>query len=816
MKSSVRGIPFFYLPAVFLFSAGTGIAVFSWAHLLSTVFGMHAFSRVTIWMIFFLWLAVGSIFHGRWADKLKNPMVLALILPLAAGLFTLAHPVWWYLLNHSFAWLNAAVQPAPFTMGFIRLLLCGVFLLVPLTSAGGLLPVTARIFTRSVIMAGSRWSAVVTDASLGLIAGLATAILYTIPVFGYGTTLIVAASLILISAVIPLVFQLRTTHLIPSIALPDLTFRPQRVTMLFRKRKPVLEAGIKLSRAMLRVLMIQGFVVAALVLSASRLLNDYTSVSDACRSLVLIAVFLGAFALGSFMYRTYAPKIANGYLMLASLEILSGFSLLFSMVLFPIAAPVMQQAATTSTSLGRILVFEALAAASLVFLPAFISGMILPLSARSYSRRLQHLGRSLGRLAAAFWLGILFSVAAVHFVLFPLMGSRNSLLFLMGAALFSGIYIVFRDSRLIRGFRISYTALSLLLFSGILTGIVKIGWIRRSTDTIERQIIDSEEGSSVIARVIHDKGNSMSLVINGIPLPGNAGNDIPVQEIPPLLACVATGKPVTALVLGFGTGITASTLEKCQVRSIHIAETSPELLTLASDAFSDENNDILTSSRTGISIEDGRLHLARFQGHYDLITSGFPAFQLLPGYHTSEFYREAFTKLTENGVLVQTLTLRTLDRESFFSVIAACAATFPQVSLWYLNRDHLLLLAAKKRMPPLCKLMDQFFIELHPTLQAWEASYSLPGRLIMADAELRKLTDGMPENTDNRPVAAFCRHRDVLNNSIAGELAGYFIPGKDVIKSMGCTRLRESQIDVMHNKYREELMRVQSPADPAP
>jgi hypothetical protein len=107
-------------------------------------------------------------------------------------------------------------------------------------------------------------------------------------------------------------------------------------------------------------------------------------------------------------------------------------------------------------------------------------------------------------------------------------------------------------------------------------------------------------------------------------------------------------------------------------------------------------------------------------------------------------------------------------------------------------------------------------MELHPTLQEWEASFSLPGRLIMEDTELRKRSSGIPENTDDKPVSAFSRYPYLRDNAIAGELAEHFISGRDVIKGMGCTRLRASEINAMHQKYKAELTRVASPAVPVP
>jgi spermidine synthase len=816
MKSSIRGIPFFYLPVVFFTAAAAGMAVMDLTHQLTAVFGVQPVSRVSIGAVFFFWLAVGSSFHGRWADRLKSPLVLAELLPALSGIYLLAGPWLIQTVIALFAKTNSALHPSSFSMGFVRLSFTALFLAIPLTSFGGLLPAVARFFTRSVILAGSRWSALVTVAALGLATGLAAAVRYMIPAFGYNGTLVAASLLCFLAASLSFLFRVRTSRMNPSLSLPDLSFRPRRVTMLFRKRNPVLEAGAKLSRAMMRVLLAHGIFIAVILLAADRLTSEFSTLPQPYHSMVITAVFLIAFAAGSFLYRLVSSGIANGFLLLASLEILSGAAVLFTMVLYPIAASAFAGQARGADFNNRLL-YDALVASSLLFLPAFLSGMILPLAARSFPRRLQHLGRSLGRISAVFFSGILIGLILAPFLLFPLLGAYYTLLLLFPAGLFAGIYLLFRDSRLIRGFRLSYSTLSLLLMAAILTAMVKQGWIRKDAGIPAKQVIDKEEGSSAMVRILKSRENAKKLMINGIIVAGNAKDDMDMQEIPPLLAAICTGNAGNALVLGFGTGIGASVLEKCQVPSIHIAEIHPEVLTLAADAFSEDNNDILTSSKTGISIEDAGLHLARIPYRYDIITSGYPAVLSQPWYYTEAFFHTAGHALTEAGVFSLVVPLRGISQSGFWSVMSAATAVFPEVSLWYLDPAHLMLMATKKKLPPVCRLIGQFFSELHPTLHRWDPVASLPARLIMTDQDIRTRVAGYPPNSDSHPVIEFTRQpASAMDTVLLQEISENMVSEKDMKTVLGCPSNQEAFDISLHEKYREQLKHADHRQVPLP
>ncbi len=356
-------------------------------------------------------------------------------------------------------------------------------------------------------------------------------------------------------------------------------------------------------------------------------------------------------------------------------------------------------------------------------------------------------------------MGGLFGIVITHYILLPFISSFYSVFVLIGVSLLSGIFLLFRDSRLIRGFRLSYTAISVACLTGILFGAVKLGWIHPGND--ESLITQKQEGSNALVTLRNLKGGTSGLYIDGVI------NQVMEKEqdqmLPAIFSCVMGQPAKSSLVIGFGTGVVASTLEDCDIPSIYIAEVYPELLTLSANAFSEENQDILTSSRVNIAIEDARLFLASNTASFDLITSGYTNFQNTPSFFTSGFYRTCYARISNQGLLTQVIPLSGINKQEFRSLIRACIDVFPEVSLWYLSPGKAMLLALKKRYNTNYCAINQRFITIDhfgryskPGIATTE---SLIGKRLMDDRQLRIFAEGAPANTDDHPYLEFSRTR---------------------------------------------------------
>jgi spermidine synthase/MFS family permease len=756
MNSSGRGLPNIFYPVLFLSGAASSITMLTWFRVYTNLFGIHQFSVTSILAAIFICTAAGSRIGGRLADKLPDQVVMFIVLQTIIGLYALLHPLVYNLLLWIFGTIIRDFHPASFGMGFIRIILSFLFLFVPFACIGAVVPVLSRLFTKHILQAGNRLSLVLFILFSGIATGLIIYGFY-IRQTGMHRSLLFSASMFFIISGLSILILIREKSKEQLPANTIMASRVRNTAMLFRKRKPVLEAGAKLTRAMIRVHAVHGFASASLLIIASRIITEHAILGLSQVNILILVVFFTGLATGSSMYNKITGGMANGYLLMASLEILTGFIILFSFLLFTIAAPAMQAIAANTYNWGRSAAYQLVAICSFILLPAMITGILLPLSARIYPRRIQHSGRYIGKLGSLFYMGVVFGVVITHYILLPFVSSFYSVFVLIGVALLSGIFLLLRDSRLIRGFRLSYTAISVACLTGILFGAVKLGWIQPGND--ERQITQKQEGSSALVTLRNLNDSLEGLYIDGV-INQVTGKE-QVQMLPAIFSCVMGQPAQSALVIGFGTGVVASTLEDCDIPSIYIAEVYPELLTLSANAFSDDNQDILTSSRVNIAVEDARLFLTRNAVTFDLITAGYTSFQNTPSFFTSGFYGTCLARLSNHGLLTQVLPLSGINKQEFRSLIRACINVFPEVSLWYLSPGKVMLLAYKKRHnTDYCAIhqrftnIDHFGRYSKPGIASTE---SLIGKRLMDDRQLRIFAEGAPANTDDHPYLEFSR-----------------------------------------------------------
>jgi spermidine synthase len=755
MNSSGRNLPNTFFPVLFLSGIASSIAMLTWFRMYTSLFGIHQFSVTSIIAVIFICLSAGSRIGGRLADKHPDQVVIFIILQAITGLYALLNPVIYGLLLSVFDSIIHRFHPASFSMGFIRIVLSFLFLFIPFASIGAVMPVLSRLFTKLIVQAGNRLSMILSVIFAGIAAGL---ILYGFYIrqAGMHRSLLFASLIFFIVSGLSILLLIREKT---KSQLPGNTIMAARVrstAMLFRKRKPVLEAGAKLTRAMIRVHAVHGFASISLLVIAFRIISEHAVLSLSLVYILILAVYFVGLAIGASLYKKITAGMVNGYLLMASLEILTGFIVLFSFMLFTITAPAMQSIAGNNAGWERSAACQLITICSFVLLPAIITGILLPLAARIYPRRIQHAGRNIGKLGSLFYSGAMIGVVITHYILLSFVSSFYSVFVLIGLALLSGIFLLLRDSRLIRGFRLSYTAISLACLTGILFGSVKFGWIHPGNDT--RLITKKQEGSSSLVTLKNVNKGDQGLYIDGVINQLTGSEE--VQALPAIFSCVM-GQPQSSLVIGFGTGVTASTLEDCDIPSIYIAEVYPEVLSLSANAFSDENQDILTSSRVNIAIEDARLFLIRNAVSFDLITAGYTSFQNTPSFFTSGFYRTCFAKLSGQGYLTQMLPLTGINKQEFRSLVRACIDVFPEVSLWYVSPGKVMLLARKKRLSmDFCAIerrfesIDHFGRFSKPGIADTE---SLIGRRLMDDRQLRIFSEGAPANTDDHPYLEFSR-----------------------------------------------------------
>jgi hypothetical protein len=145
----------------------------------------------------------------------------------------------------------------------------------------------------------------------------------------------------------------------------------------------------------------------------------------------------------------------------------------------------------------------------------------------------------------------------------------------------------------------------------------------------------------------------------------------------------------------------------------------------------------------------------------DLITTGYAQLDQIPGIYTTEFYRLCFRHLTDSGLMCQVLPADGITLHEFKALIKSFAVVFPDVMLWYLTPERLLLVGAKTHPETeLCRLLTDFSDlnrKENLVLIGIPDLESLMAQLLLDDRQIRQYVENAPENTDNRPLAQYSR-----------------------------------------------------------
>jgi hypothetical protein len=226
-------------------------------------------------------------------------------------------------------------------------------------------------------------------------------------------------------------------------------------------------------------------------------------------------------------------------------------------------------------------------------------------------------------------------------------------------------------------------------------------------------------------------------------------------------------------------------LDEYGVDQIQIAEVFPEIIRLSSDVFSNENNDILTSSHVNIAIQDARSFLIASEKKYDLITSGTSQVFLLPGTSTLEFAKICLEKLTDKGIACMLLPVHDIGNSEFKSICKSWATVFTHSSIWFASPQKILLLGSREKLiPDYCRIASSFQkLNTGSSLTSIDIRQveSLLAHLMITDRQILTFSGKSPENSDDHPYVE-CNNAFLKDTSnMLKEISGYSTGYQDVI-----------------------------------
>ena len=663
------------MPALLLFISGTAALIYQvlWIKQLSLVIGVEVYAITTGISAFFAGLALGGLLFGRFADRLVKPLLLYAGLEVGVAVLGVATTLGLSLSAAPFAWLE---QKVGLLAWLLPLLLVGL----PALLMGGTLPVLVRALAADPRQLGQAGGRLYAANTAGAIAGTLLTAFVLIATLGVRGSAYAAALLNVVAAIGALIVQRRypTPLATPSSTPPS----PARLAMVLY----AIAGGVAL-----------GYEVVW-----SQSIVQFMSTRTYAFAVVLATYLTGLF-IGSSLMARRVDRLRDPWGIFALLIAGAGLVALLEvallgrwLILLQTRGETLVLALGTSALVGMSTRF-AVAALCIVFIPTLLLGAAFPVALRLCVGP-DRVGRDVGAVVAFNTLGGIVGVALCGFVLIPLLGLVRTLGLLAIIAAGVGFVAVRQGHGVKKGHRQGVIALSLAaLLVAWLTPVERIADLLPGARNAELAFYEEGRGGTV-AVVTQGKGERTfhRLYIQGV---SNTGDAMPslrymrIQALLPLL--IHNGEPRSAMVIGFGTGITAGALLSYPgLEQRVVAELLPSVVK-ASSLFKG-NFDAAANPGLQVRLRDGRQELLRSDQRYDLITlePPPPSAAGVVNLYSRDFYQLAAQRLEPLGIVAQWLPLPTQNIDDSRSLVRSFLDVFPYATLWTSEFHEMLLVGS--------------------------------------------------------------------------------------------------------------------------
>ena len=741
-----------WLPVLLLFVSGTAALVFQvlWIKQLSLVVGVEVYAITAGISAFFVGLALGSLVFGRWADRLRRPVRLYAGLELAIALLAVLTTLGLANTAGLFARLEDRVGLVAWVVPFT---LVGV----PAFLMGGTLPVLMRVLTPGQGQLAKAGGGLYAANTAGAIAGTLLAAFVLLPQLGVTGSALVAAALNLLAAGIACASRRNDVHA---------PIEPQAAVA------PRSSAA----RLAIALYCVAGGVALGYEVVWTQSIVQFMSTRAFAFSVVL-ATYLAGLVLGSALYARRADRIRDPWGLFGLLIAIAGLLALVQVAGLgrwlivaqtEVEALVLQ---ATGNELAGMCARFATAALCVVFLPTTVLGAAFPLAVRLAVDSGQ-VGRDIGTVVALNTLGGIVGVMCTGFLLVPGIGLVRTLVVLALVAAAVGCMVVWRGTGVGRVMRAAILGVTLAtLVIGLLTPPQRLAELLPGARSGRITFYEEGRGGTVAVVAQQRQGREFNrLYIQGV---SNTGDAMPslrymrLQALLPLL--IHNREPRSAMVIGFGTGITAGAMLRYDgLQRPVVAELLPEVLAAA--PLFKGNYQAVDDPRLDIRLRDGRRELLRSAERYDLITlePPPPSAAGVVNLYSRDFYQLAASRLEEGGIVAQWLPLPTQNTDDSRSLVRSFLDVFPHASLWTTEFHEMLLVGSLTPLELDVARISQRFAQPPVTAALAEVGIDSVSALLATwitdRSGLERFAADAPAVTDDRPrieYAPWVRSREI-------------------------------------------------------
>jgi spermidine synthase len=671
-----------------------------WVRLLGVSMGSTSASISTVLAAFFFGLAIGSYFSERVTknsiDNLLPYIVLEAIIAVS-GIVLL--PI---LINLDAVMVSIPLLGASIPMKFF---LTMILLSIPTIAMGATFPVMASILIRRQKDMGVKMSQLYSLNTAGAVFGAALSGFVFIPNWGLDGAIYIAVSINVFIVITGLYFN-KKSHLVEFEGFIENANNRNKLNFKLTALK------LPQKRALV-VLFVTGFVSISCELAWTKYLSIFTGTTIYGFAAIL-TIFLIGISTGSWAIKNYIDKITSPSLWLSIGLILLGSSILLSRAALtgiPFIYDVLHDF-DTGTWLKQIIKYSVVFL--MLFIPTFIFGALFPINLKLYCGNLNGIRARIGKAYAVNTLASILGAVSTGFLFIPLFGTDQ---LLTGMALSVLVLpIIFIPL-------IKFQATRIAVVTSIVAVIFIANWLphlnyhnliravdyNAQFDQVNRNPEDQKylflkEGKTGVVsmmtyddKIIYLQNNGLTESLIDIT---NENNVLLVESLLGLIPYFLHPNPESAFVVGFGGGITTKALSFTNLKSIHVVELEPAVID-AGRAIVTGEIPVLLDPRVSIEFNDARNSLLLSPKKYDIIASqpSHPWLAHAATVFTQEFFTLIQSRLTEDGIFSQWVSLFNMDTTTLKSILKAFYTVFPEgMTFANLNTGDFILLGSNKKL----------------------------------------------------------------------------------------------------------------------
>jgi spermidine synthase len=702
----------------FVLSGATGLVYeILWARMLGLVFGATTFAISAVLAAFMGGLALGSALAGRFAARIKRPLLAYGLMEIGIALYALAVPLLFRLVDAVYVLIWHQFEPGFYAFNIWRFVLSCAVLLIPTTLMGATLPILSAAILRSQNHRQTSVARLYTCNLVGAILGTLAAGFILLPQLGVRATIWIAALLNILIGLAAFLIERKgaTASSSSEKAASEEEKEGEKARASFSSSNEDEKDALATRPALtgkkfwLWCAFVSGFVTISTQVAWTRVLTMIIGSSTYAFSIVVALFLIGLSGGAYFIGRKGSYKNLRGAIF--KVELLIALSFLLSLWATNRTPQLMINLGINlniNSWLG-LLALQAFVAAVLLLVPALLMGMVMPLVlVWATEGKQEDSVRLVGRSYAVNTLGAIAGAFSAGFLLIPKGSTRLTIL--VAAALCLVVAgIAFQPARervdkdLFGGLKAGATcALIVLLFFiapplnlgalsiGAYDGLVRVlaksqGSIAESEDRKfspeTNRLLYYREGPTATVSVREDWG-IRSMAINGRT---NASDkdDMPTQVMVGMIPLLLAPRIENGLMVGFASGVSTGSMLQSPIKTLECVELEPTTRE-ASRFFNHVNKQPLDDARLRLMIDDARTYLHVTDKRFDVIVSE-PSHPWVPGVanlFTKEFFELARNRLADEGVFVQWVQIYQLSTENLRTVLATYQSVFPHVMMF--------------------------------------------------------------------------------------------------------------------------------------